>query len=127
MVGGGLSFMLHLAAGRIFHLSRALASGFSSWLGVSFIFDTWQGPFYLSPSGQIIIPLGGQIGENTAVDAFTATIWANLFPNVVGTYWWWWLTYWGTSVIAFALMILVWFPGIIFRRRSVAAHLAAGA
>lgn len=119
IVDGGLGGLLHLAAHRAFNLVRAILAGFSGWLFVSFIFDSWQGPFFLSPSGQILIPLGGQAGANTSVDAFTATIWATVFPSVVGTPAWYTLTYTGTTIIALALMVLLIFPGIIFKRRSV--------
>ncbi len=114
---GGLAFILHLAARKTFHLSRSLSAGLGSWLGASFFYDVLQPGFYLSPTGQVLIPLGSQTGENTAVDAFVATIWSILFPSVVGTPLWYNLTYRLVPIVSVIIMFISWFPGLLRRRR----------
>jgi hypothetical protein len=72
-VFGGLVSFLLFDEERIIYMIRV---GIASWLFVSLIFDMLQPPFYLSPQGQVLIPLGTNSLENTAVDAAFAYVWS---------------------------------------------------
>lgn len=61
---------------------RMLRIGFAGWLLFSFIFDLWQPPYFLSPSGQILITIQ-QALPNTAVDAMLTWIWSQIIPNII--------------------------------------------
>lgn len=45
-----------------------ITSGVSGFLLFSWVFDMWQGPYYIAPSGQVLLPLATTPLENTAVD-----------------------------------------------------------
>lgn len=119
-ISGGLGFLLHFSAHRIFNLPAALSAGFGSWLGVAFVYDLWAAPYYLSTTGQVLIPLGGQAGENVAVDSFAAVFWSTIWPSIIGTPTWYTLTYFVTSMLAVFAMFLFWLIGpllFVWRRR----------
>jgi len=69
--GGLVSFL----AFEEHHILGMLRIGIASWLFASFIFDNLQPPFYLSTTGEVLIPLGTSSLENTAVDAMLGYIW----------------------------------------------------
>ena len=76
---GGLVAFLAFDKSRLVGMLKV---GLSTWLFVSFVFDNFQPPFYLSPSGQVLIPLGTPALENEAVDAMLASVWGTVIPNV---------------------------------------------
>lgn len=61
---------------------RMLRVGFAGWLLFSFIFDLWQPPYFLSPSGQVLITSHQALAE-TAVDAMLAWVWSFVIPNQI--------------------------------------------
>lgn len=61
-----------------FSLFDSLRIGISSYLIVDFIYDMFQGPFYLDSNGRVLLPLGTSSLQNTAVDTLWATIWGNV-------------------------------------------------
>jgi len=79
---GGLVAFLVFGRSRIIGMLRV---GLSSWLFISFVFDNFQPPFYLSPTGQVLIPIGTSSLENEAVDAMLAYVWGHFIPNVLIT------------------------------------------
>jgi len=67
------------------NIAHALVYGFASWFVCSFVFDVWEPPYFVSPSGATIIPLGTNNLANTAADAFLTTLWRSLMGNAVDT------------------------------------------
>ena len=79
---GGLVAFLALGRSRILGMVRV---GLSSWLFISLVFDNFQPPFYMSPTGQVLIPVGTPALENEAVDAMLGYVWGLVIPNVLVT------------------------------------------
>ena len=77
---GGLVAFLAFDRSRLLGMVKV---GLSSWLFVSFVFDNFQPPFYMSSTGQVLIPLGTPALENEAVDAMLAYVWGFVVPNVL--------------------------------------------
>jgi hypothetical protein len=88
--------------------------GSVSWICFSLVGDLWQPPLFLSPSGQVLIPLGGQNLESVAVDAMAATLWQQFFAlfgvKLQGSWLWFFFTYVVTSIIGILLMALILTP-----------------
>jgi hypothetical protein len=112
IVFGGLVSMLVFEESQVLGMVRV---GLASWISFSWAFDMWMPGFYLSPSGQVVIPLGTAALENTTVDAMWATIWQGLLGNAVyvqvfGVSVWFILTYIVTPVMAIFLAALLLAP-----------------
>ena len=111
-VFGGFVAHFLIEEGNIIHMFRV---GIATWIGFSFLFDMWQPPLYLSTRGQVLIPLGTQALENTAVDAMTAYVWQSFFGSIVqseifGISLWFVLTYVVTPALALIVMGLILKP-----------------
>ena len=109
--GGLVSFL----AFEEHHILGMIRVGFASWLFASLIFDNLQPPFYLSTSGQVLIPLGTPALENTAVDAMLGYVWFHILGasaeiHVLGIALVFITTYMLTPIIAIILMALLLAP-----------------
>lgn len=108
-----------IVLGQRFNIINALKIGLVSFGLFSGVFDLIQPPLYLSPSGQVLIPLGTSSLESVAVDAAVAEIYKDLFPFVVGTPTWYYLTYLITPVIIILFSAIILTPKqFIFRLRQ---------
>lgn len=79
---GGFVAYLVLGKNRVLTMLKV---GLSTWLLYSLVFDNWQPAFYLSPQGQVLLPVGTPALENTAVDAMLASVWGAVVPNEMVT------------------------------------------
>lgn len=104
--GGPLAY-LAFEEQRIFQMLKV---GMGSWLFFSWIYDLWQPAFYLSTSGQVLIPLGTASLENTAIDSFTSTVAELLVGPAVHTTFlfgfslWYILAYYVATIVAIILI-----------------------
>lgn len=90
--------------------------GLAGWLLFSFIFDLWQPPNYLSPTGQILIPAQSAL-PNTAVDAMLTYLWSFIIPQtlVMGYSLVYIFVYFITPIIAVFAMILLLKPSMVIK------------
>lgn len=96
---------------------RMIRVGFAGWLLFSFIFDLWQPPYFLSPSGQVLITVQ-QALPNTAVDAMLTYVWSSIIPNNItinGLSFLYLFVYGVTPILATLAMIFILKPNA-FRR-----------
>lgn len=80
-VGGFVAYIV-LGKDRVLTMLKV---GLSTWLLYSLVFDLWQPAFFLSPQGQVLLPIGTPALENTAVDAMLASVWGTVVPNTMVT------------------------------------------
>ena len=111
-LGGVIGFIQHDEL----DIVATLRSGAGTWIGFSFVADMVAGGFYLGPDGTVLLPLNTGALENSAVDAFVATIWRSILGNGVLTQlnlfgWsmslWYFLTYPVIVVAGFVIMALL--------------------
>lgn len=96
-------------------LKNMLKLGIVGWLLFSFIYDLWQPPNYLSPSGHVLI-VNQQALPNTAVDAMLTYLWSFVVPNgmmIHGISLLYISVYFFTPIITVSVMILLFRPNII--------------
>ncbi len=96
-----------------------IRGGLASWLGWSWIIDnTLAGPFYLSRTGEVLLPVGTSALETSAVDFFWADVWRLVgVPNTLIAPWipYSWLyifTYFVSDIIGLIVMALLLRPSI---------------
>lgn len=94
-----------------------LKVGIAGWLMFSFVFDLWQPPYYISPSGNVLITSNESL-PLTAIDAVMTYVWALIVP-VNYTFFGFSLLYISvyiiTPIIAVVLMMLILRPSL-FRK-----------
>lgn len=105
----GLPFALNSKSER--KILKTFLYGLSSYIIISFIIDMWLPPYYLSPSGQILITSNAAFSY-TAVDAMTSWLW-NAAGIVYGTHAIYIMTYVITPIIAGVFSIILFRPEII--------------
>ena len=97
-----------------------LRGGFASWLGFSWVIDnSLAGPFYLSQTGQVLLPINTSALENTAVDFFWAQIWRTvgvpntlILPPWINYSWLYVFTYLVSDIIGIIVMAFILKPGV---------------
>lgn len=63
------------------NLTKLIKNGIASWLGVSFIFDLWQPPFYIDLLGNPVHSTEASSLANTTIDGALVFFYNSLFPT----------------------------------------------
>ncbi len=103
-------FFGSILLGQHFNLVTGLKLGVSGWLTFSFVLDMLAPPVFLSPTGQVLIPLGTSSLENVAVDAFASVAFVSLFPWIQGTPALYYLTYLVTPFLVLVIAAIILTP-----------------
>lgn len=63
------------------NLTKLIKNGIASWLGVSFIFDLWQPPFYIDLLGNPVYSTEASSLANTTIDGALVFFYNSILPN----------------------------------------------